>query len=149
MSTRCNLAIGILTGMAITAFAQTPARDSATVLAVVGAFHGALARGDSPGALALLASDVMILESGYAEMLDDYRAHHLPADIEFARATSTTRTVSRVVVLGDAAWLTAASVTRGNFRGREINSRGVELVVLGRQAGAWKIRAVHWSSQRR
>jgi uncharacterized GH25 family protein/ketosteroid isomerase-like protein len=125
------------------------ARDSVAVREVVEAFHGALARGDSAGALALLASDVMVLESGDAETREEYRAHHLSADIGFARATSTTRAVSRVVVLDAAAWLTAASVTRGTYRDRPINSRGVELVVLSREAGGWKIRAVHWSSQRR
>lgn len=122
-------------------------QDSAAVIAAVDAFHRALSRGDSASALALLAPDVMILESGDAETRDAYRAHHLSADIQFAAALPSIRSVSQVVVRGEAAWVTATSVTRGSLRGRNVNSRGVELVVLSRERDGWKIRAIHWSSR--
>src|SRR5687768_2820649 len=41
-----------------------PATDSADIVAVIERFHAALASGDSAGALALLAPDAVILESG-------------------------------------------------------------------------------------
>ena len=123
------------------------ASDSADVVATAEQFHAALAAGDSGAALALLGEDVAILESGGAETKADYRSHHLAADIEFARAVPSHRTVTSVRIRGDAAWVTATSTTRGEYRGRQVNSVGAELVVLSRDGGAWKIRAIHWSSR--
>ena len=127
------------------------ASDSSDVVNSVAHFHDALARGDSVAALAILASDVTILESGDLETRDQYRSHHLPADIGFARAIPSGRTVQGVTVHGNAAWVSATSVTTGTFNGRAINSAGAELTVLSRSSvGApWQIRAVHWSSHRR
>ena len=123
--------------------------DSAAVAAVVDRFQQALAEGDSATALSLLASDIVILESGGMETRDDYRGHHLPADIEFARAVRSVAAPLRVVVRGDAAWVTSTSTTQGNFRSRAINSAGAQLVVLTRETDGWKIRAIHWSSHSR
>ena len=52
-----------------------------------------------------------------------------------------------VVVRGDAAWVSSTSSTTGEYRGRQINSRGAELMVLSREPDGWKIRAIHWSSR--
>ena len=128
---------------------QTARSDSSDVVAVVARFHEALATGDSARALAVLALDVMILESGSIETRDEYRAHHLPADIQFARAVPSTRTVTRVTVQGDVAWLVSSSVTQGQNNGRAVNSAGAELVVLRRTTLGWQISAVHWSSRSR
>ena len=123
--------------------------DSAAVAAVVDRFHHALADGDSATALSLLASDVVILESGGLEVRDDYRTHHLPADIEFARAVRSVNNPMRVVVRGEVAWATSTSTTLGEFRARSIDSAGAELVVLSKEAAGWKVRAIHWSSHSR
>ena len=123
------------------------AGDSADVAAVVDAFHAALASGDSTAALALLASDVTILESGGVETREQYRDHHLAGDIAFARAVASRRSATAVRVRGDVAWATSTSVTEGEYRGRAINSSGAELTVLTREASGWRIRAVHWSSR--
>lgn len=128
---------------------HTTLSDSSEVVAVVASFHEALAVGDSARALAALASDVMILESGGIETRDEYRTHHLPADIQFARAVPSTRTVTRVTVHGDAAWVVSSSVTQGQNNGRAVNSAGAELVVLRRAAAGWQISAIHWSSRNR
>ena len=126
--------------------AATP--DSNAVAATVERFHSAIAAGDSVAALALLGDDVVILESGTLESRDDYRAHHLPADIAFARAVPSRRGAMAVQIRGDVAWVTGTSTSKGEYRGRSINSTGAELVVLSRDtAGGWKIRAIHWSSR--
>jgi ketosteroid isomerase-like protein len=129
--------------------AQTRTRDSAAVAAVVERFHGALAAGDSTGALALLAADAVILESGGVETRSEYRAHHLGSDIQFARAIRSQRGPVRVRVKGDVAWTTSTSVTEGQFRERAINSAGAELMVLTRTPRGWRISAIHWSSRNR
>ena len=123
--------------------------DSAAVVAIVERFHAAVAAGDSSGALALLASDAVVLEAGGIETRDEFRAHHLAADIEFARAVKSERGPMRVVVRGDAAWAWSTSTTTGEFRSRPVNSAGAELVVLARFGQEWKITAIHWSSRPR
>ena len=148
------VAAGCILGMASTARAATVSQpaaqgDSAAVAAAVHAFHAALARGDSAQALALLAPGATILESGGVETVAEYRGHHLPADIDFARAVPATRSPVRVTVRGDAAWAVSTSETKGEFRGRAVNSAGAELMVLTRTADGWRISAIHWSSRRR
>jgi ketosteroid isomerase-like protein len=126
--------------------AQDPQADSAAVVAVVDRFHRALSDGDTVTALSLLAPDALILESGDVEARDEYRSHHLSADIEFARAVPSTREPVRVALCGDVGWAVSTSRTRGVVGGRTIDSQGAELMVVTRQQGAWKIRAAHWSS---
>lgn len=129
--------------------AQTDSPDSAAVAQAVADYHAALARGDSAAALALLAPDAVILESGGLESRDEYRAHHLPGDIGFARAVPSRRGPIRVTLAGDVAWAVSSSETTGTFRDRAINSTGVELMVLSRTPEGWRIRAIHWSSRSR
>ena len=130
-----------------------PARhrsDSADVIRTVHAFRAALTRGDSAAALALLAPDVSIIESGGVERLAGYRSHHLPEDIAFARAVPTESAPPQVTLAGETAWVTSTSTVQGIFQGRTINSAGAELMVLVRDtSGRWRIRAIHWSSRRR
>jgi ketosteroid isomerase-like protein len=123
--------------------------DSIAVATVVERYHRALESADSVGALALLTSDAVILESGGIETREEYRSHHLPADIAFARAVKSVRTPLRIVVRGDVAWATSTSTTQGEFRGRPVNSAGAELMVLTRTTDGWKINAIHWSSRSR
>lgn len=125
------------------------ASDSSEVLAVVMKYHAALESGDSLAAVALLSADAVVLESGGVETRAEYRAHHLPADIEFARAVPSKRGPITVRVRGDAAWASSTSTAQGEFRGRAVNSSGAELMVLSRESDGWKIRAIHWSSRTR
>lgn len=120
--------------------------DSTAVAAVVGRYHGALSDGDSAVALSLLANDAMVLESGDVETRVEYRSHHLPADIAFARAVPSVHGPVRVVMHGDAGWAISTSKTQGAYRGRAIDSQGAELMVVTREREGWKIRAIHWSS---
>jgi len=123
--------------------------DSQDVADVVARFHAALAAGDSVAALALLSDDVTILESGGVESRAEYRSHHLPGDMAFARAIPGKRSGLSVRLRGDVAWVTSTSVTEGEFRGRKVNSTGAELAILTREPGGWRIRAIHWSSRAR
>ena len=126
-----------------------PLTDSAAVVATVDRLHELLEAGDSTAVLGLLAEDVVVLESGGFEDRAEFRSHHLPADIAFARAVQSERTVRAVRVEGDVASVASTSVTRGEFRGRQINSAGAELMVLRRTADGWRIAAIHWSSRAR
>lgn len=70
----------------LTGPASVARQDSSAVVAAVGRFHSALAAGDTAAALALLATDAIIVESGAVQTRREYRAHHLAADVEFTRA---------------------------------------------------------------
>lgn len=120
--------------------------DSAAVVAVADRYHRALSDGDSATALSLLAEDAVILESGDVETREEYRSHHLPADIAFARAVPSVRGPVHVVIHGDAAWAISTTRTQGAYRDRTIDSQGAELMVVTQDAGRWKIRVIHWSS---
>ena len=125
--------------------------DSVDAVTAVERFRAALARGDSATALAMLAPDAIILESGNVESRAEYRRHHLPADIEYARAVPGTHKLAHAIIHGDAAWVSSTSIAQGRVKGRTINSAGAELIVLSRSNGQspWEIRAIHWSSRRR
>lgn len=124
-----------------------PPPDSADVAAVVDRFHEALASGDSAAAMALLADDATVLESGGVETRAEYAGHHLGADMEFASAVARDRGDVSVTVEGDVAWTVSTSTAEGEFRGRGIRSQGAELMVLRRGPEGWKIAAIHWSSR--
>jgi ketosteroid isomerase-like protein len=126
-----------------------PSADSAAVVRTVSRFHAALEAGDTATVKTLIAPDLQVLEGGEVESRAQYFAHHLAADIEFARAVRSERTVVSYVSEGNVAWLTSTSTASGKFNGRDINSVGAELMILSRTPEGWKIRAVHWSSARR
>jgi len=133
---------------AVVTSATPVAAQDTTPTAAVDAFHVALAAGDSMKALGLLAPDVVIFESGGAEMSrDEYRSHHLPADIEFATSTAREVTDRRVEAASDVAIVLTRSVTKGMFRDREIDSRGAETMILRRTGEGWRISHIHWSAR--
>ena len=129
------------------ALAQSTPSGTAAVEATVRGFHQALASGDAAGALRLLAADAVILENGARETRDEYAAHHLSEDIEFARAVPMQRGPIQVTVSGNTAWASSTGRLQGTFRTRPIDMAVAELMVLSRTAAAWEIRAIHWSSQ--
>lgn len=115
--------------------------------AVVDAFHAALGRGDTAGAAALLASDVLIYESGRAERSRvEYVAHHLPADAVFARAVRRSVTRRSGGVDGTLAWITSEATTKGKYKDKAIDSVGLETMILKRTGRTWRIVHIHWSS---
>lgn len=119
-----------------------------TPASVVTAFHAALAAGDSAASLALLAPDVVVFESGGAEMgRDEYASHHLPVDMQFAAATTREVTDQAHGIEGELAWVLTRIRTTGEFRGREVRSAGVETILLERTPDGWRIVHIHWSSR--
>lgn len=140
-------AAGALALSPFPAHALPPAADSAAVATAVSAFHAALVSGDAEAAMRLLAPDAVILEGGSRESREEYRTHHLAADIEFAQAVPSKRLAAVVSVSGNTAWVSSTSTTRGTFRGRTVNLEGAELAILSRTDSGWIIRAIHWSSQ--
>ncbi len=139
------LAVAVLAAVPSPALGQEAPSPEEVVLA----FHEALASSDSVTALELLAEDVVIYESGGVEASrEEYRSHHLPADMAFTSSTEREVTVERSGKSGDLAWVLSRSTTTGTFRDQEIHSTGTETMLLGFTPHGWRIRHIHWSSRR-
>lgn len=143
------LIAALLVAAPVSAF-QAPVRtDSADVVATVDRYHAALAAGDSITVAGLLVPDALILETGGVETRAQYLGGHLRGDIAFAAAVPRERGPISVQLRGDVAWATSTSTTRGDYRGRAINSVSAELMILVRTGQGWRIAAIHWSSRNR
>jgi ketosteroid isomerase-like protein len=123
--------------------------DSVAVVHVASRFHAALEKGDTTTIKQLLAPDLRVLEGGAVETRTEYFAHHLAADIEFAKSVRSESRLTSYSREGSVAWLVSTSSARGTFRGRTVDSVGAELMILSKTRLGWQIRAVHWSSGRR
>lgn len=131
-----------------TTAASVPDATAATPIAIVDAFHAALASGDPGSALDLLDEDVLIFESGGVERSRaEYASHHLAADAAFNAAVRRTLLTRSHGEAGDAAWVMSVETVAGAYRGRTVNSRSIETMLLGRAAGKWRISHIHWSSK--
>jgi uncharacterized protein (TIGR02246 family) len=134
--------------LAGSASAQSARPDSAGAVAVIEQYHAALAAGDSARAVSLLADDVVILESGALETRAQYLGHHLGADMKASQGSKGVRTIVKVTVIGDAAYVVSKTVTPPTGAAGSAGSEMAELMVVAKTGGAWKIKAVHWSSRR-
>jgi len=154
----CVLAVSALLLSAGAAAAHEPAplpqvqgtvqAEAAEAAAVVDAFHAALKAGDTDGALAMLAGDVMIFEEGGAERSrEEYASHHLGADAAFAAAVKATPARRSGWAAGDVAWIASEGRTTGTFNGRPVDRLSAETMVLKRGPDGWRIAHIHWSSR--
>ena len=128
-----------------TASPSVPA--TSTAVDTVLAFHAALANGNTEAALALLAENALIFESGGVERSRaEYAGHHLAADAEFSAAIPRTLVERSSSEDGNTAWVTSVETVKGNYRNRAINSRSVETMLLRHIDKRWRIVHIHWSS---
>lgn len=143
-----GVALGLLSIPAKAVFVSRAQSGTAEAIAISTRFYDLIGRGDSAAGAQLLAPDVVVLESGDFETRAEYLAHHIGADIEFAKAVPSKRTIRQVVRQGNVIWVAATSTSNGQFENRAINSSGAELMVLTKLESGWRIRAIHWSSHR-
>ena len=115
---------------------------------VVQAFHDALKKGDKQHTLDLLDPDVVIFESGGAELSRKaYASHHMGADMTFAKAAKRTVTDTRGETKGNIAWVITRATIKGNFRGKVVNQHLTESMILSKAQSGWRIIHIHWSSR--
>jgi len=127
--------------------AQATGSGEQQVRDVVEGFKHALRSGDGEAAMSRLHPDVRIFEGGHAETRDQYGSGHLAGDMAFLGAVESVTTWSDLTVQGDMAVYLSEYTTRGEYRGREIDSHGTESMVLVRSSEGWLIRHIHWSSR--
>jgi ketosteroid isomerase-like protein len=142
------LFILLLLALAIAApSSSTAAENPRGPAEVVAAFQESLSRGDRAGVIGALAPDVIIFESGGAELSrDEYASHHLGADMEFSKATKRKVIDRKSGAAGDAAWVLTRSRTSGTFRDKQVDLNGTETMLLRKTADGWRIVHIHWSS---
>jgi ketosteroid isomerase-like protein len=140
-------ALAISVAAAAPASGQDDNAREVEVRAVVEGFKAALAAGDSTVAIGYLHRDLVVYEEGHAESLAEYRSSHLAADMEFSAAVVTTPLQQGVIVRSDMALWVSEGESKGEFRGRAIESHGVETIVLVPTDTGWKILHIHWSSR--
>lgn len=128
--------------------AASVAAEATEASTIVDAFHAALQAGDTTGALAFLAPDVMIFEGGGAERSrEEYASHHLGSDAAFSAATEASVIRRSGWASGDVAWIVSEGRTTGQFNGRAVNLLTTETMVLRRGPDGWRIQHIHWSSR--
>jgi ketosteroid isomerase-like protein len=154
----CSLSVVALTlALASSGAAHGPAKQPALAMTVeasaqeperiVDAFHAALARGDTTGALAVLADEAVIYESGGVERgKAEYASHHLAADAAFSKAVPSQVLRRSGAADGRVAWILTEGRTTGSYRDRPVDRITTETAMLRRIAGAWRITHFHWSS---
>ena len=104
-------------------------------------------RGDTKAAVALLADDVLIFESGEVERSKtEYAGHHLGADAAFAAAVPSMLTRRSGQSNGAMAWVASEGKTSGTYKGKPIDLATTETMVLRRVGKGWRIVQIHWSS---
>ena len=132
---------------ATAAAAEAPAGDPA---AVVDAFGAAIAAGDIDAAAALLADDVLVLESGGAERSKaEYLEKHAAADAEFLKDAHVMRGQRTVRVVGELAWVgTESMIHAAGKDGLPMTLLSTETMVLQRSDAGWRIVHIHWSSRK-
>lgn len=130
------------------AMAATDPPDAAAIKATAENFHKALAAGRPDEVMSLLQPDVLIVEGGSVETRAEYESEHLPADIEYASAVPGKQLSAVVRQEGETAWIISTFSVSGKFKGKEIDERAAETMVLTKTPAGWRIRAIHWSSQK-
>lgn len=122
---------------------------AATPTETVAAFHAALANGKLEQASAFLSPEIQIYESGFVERSRaEYAGHHLPADIEFAKATSTKLLKQKERIDGSLAVVLQETETTGKYKGNSVHLFGTETAMLEKQDEKWVIVHIHWSSRK-
>lgn len=115
----------------------------------VAAFHAALASGDKDKAIAMMAPDISIYESGYVERSrDEYAGHHLPEDIKFAKLATRKVLQHTQRKDGNLAIVWEETETLAKLKGKDVRLLGTETTLLQKTGDNWSIVHVHWSSRK-
>lgn len=107
----------------------------------------AIVENDSEKAGEILHDDVTILEGGGMETKSEYLSHHFHSDGKFLSAMNREEVSKTIKIEGDVAWVSSKTKMTGTYSGREIDMNSLELAVLKKENGMWKVIALHWSSR--
>ena len=144
---------GLLACAAATVVVSAQAsRDNAGVVAWLQSFDRAFIAKDLDALSSFYHPDVTIFEGGGVNNgWVDYRDHHIGPELKaFENLHFEHRNVAVHVLEGGAvAYVTSEYALKARSAGREVESGGLETLVLVKSDGAWKIRHSHTSARRR
>lgn len=135
----------VLITIATTLMAQSTT-DETDIVRTLQDFQSAIIENDSEKAAQFLLNEVQILESGNIETKEEYLSHHFHSDGRFLSAMDREIISQKVNTDGETAWVTTKSHLHGTYNERELSLNSLELAVLTKTGGNWKISALHWSS---
>nr|AFR74976.1 Tnp [uncultured Xanthomonadaceae bacterium] len=134
--------------------AQAPAampastQQTEAAVAVVEQFAAAIKAGDRERTGALLADDVLILESGKAQRSRaEYLGGHAVNDAAFLQDAQIRITQRTARVEGDLAWVATESELQASQDGKPMTRLSSETMVLKNTPAGWRIVHIHWSSR--
>lgn len=117
-------------------------------VAVVEQFSKALQSANFDQVRALLADDVLILESGGAERSrEEYLGHHAIGDAAFLQGAHVEVKQRTARVEGSFAWVGTESELHVTKDGKPMTLLSTETMVLKKTGTDWRIVHIHWSSR--
>ena len=72
--------------------------------------------------------------------------HHMLADMKYLAQLEVKILEHEVREVGQTAFSMSRTKLTGEFKGKEVNSEGMESMVLLKKDGKWKIAHIHWSN---
>ena len=115
---------------------------------VVEQFSGALQAANFDKVRALLADDVLILESGGAERSrEEYLGHHAISDAAFLNGAHVQVKQRTARVEGPLAWVGTESELHATKDGKALVLLSTETMILKKVGVDWRIVHIHWSSR--
>jgi ketosteroid isomerase-like protein len=138
-----------LATLCLSACGQPTAEAQAEIRDTLEAFYAAMKNGDRAAAMSHIAEDAVFVEGGRLETRQQYEENHLPNDIGFEKQVTGKRGEWKITIEDNTAWAIATTEYDGIFDGAPVAFTSAQLAVLSRDAGAWRIRSIHWSSRRR
>ncbi len=142
--------ISTLVLILLVTLSSTVAQDTTDKISIEKAlndFETAIINNDSEKAGKILHDDVTILEGGGMETKSQYLSHHFHSDGKFLAAINRENVSQDIKIEGNVAWVTSKTKMTGTYSGRDIDMNSLELAVLKKENGQWKIVALHWSSR--
>ena len=149
MSTRISLIAILLCIIGTSIAAGQHSAAEKNVIKTLDTFHQAIVDNDSQAAKNLLSESVRILEGGNIETKDEYLSHHFHSDGKFLSSMKREVESRSVKIERNTAWVSAQTHTWGTYSDRKLDLNSLELAVLNKEDGNWKIAALHWSSASR
>ena len=134
----------LLVAYTLSALGQGPRTPAETV----DAFHAALRKNDTAGALSLLDRGLVVYEFGGVDpTVEAYALNHLPFDMDAAAATQWKLETRRSGGEGNDRWvLSSYRVIGKQADGTAIDQTTLETVILRRSGEQFRIVHFHWST---
>ena len=144
-------ALVVVTAITIPVVAQRPSEDSA-IVTWLQSYDRAFVSKDLDKLASFYHPDVTIFEGGGVNNgWIDYREHHIGPEMRgFENLQFEHRDVAVHVLDGGAsAYVTSEYALKARVAGKDVDSSGLETLVLVKVGGEWRIRHSHTSARRR